>query len=41
VLLPLADVAPGWVHPRLHCTVEALLAALGRQQILAIEPDHS
>ncbi|MCX7385000.1 MAG: 2-amino-4-hydroxy-6-hydroxymethyldihydropteridine diphosphokinase, partial [Alphaproteobacteria bacterium] len=28
VLRPLADVAPGWVHPRLGRTVEDLLATL-------------
>jgi 2-amino-4-hydroxy-6-hydroxymethyldihydropteridine diphosphokinase len=28
VLLPLAEVAPGWRHPRLGATVEALIAAL-------------
>lgn len=28
VLQPLAEVAPGWVHPRLGTRVEALLAAL-------------
>ena len=28
VLLPLADVAPGWRHPRLGCSVEALSARL-------------
>jgi len=31
VLAPLADVAPGWVHPILHLTAEALLARLGPQ----------
>jgi 2-amino-4-hydroxy-6-hydroxymethyldihydropteridine diphosphokinase len=40
VLRPLADVAPGWVHPRLQRPVEALLAGLPSQQILAIEPDR-
>lgn len=33
VLLPLADVAPGWVHPRLGRTVDALVAALPPQRI--------
>jgi 2-amino-4-hydroxy-6-hydroxymethyldihydropteridine diphosphokinase len=33
VLRPLAEVAPGWVHPRLHQPVEALLAALPAQQV--------
>jgi 2-amino-4-hydroxy-6-hydroxymethyldihydropteridine diphosphokinase len=33
VLRPLADVAPGWVHPRLGRTVEALLAGLGAQGV--------
>jgi 2-amino-4-hydroxy-6-hydroxymethyldihydropteridine diphosphokinase len=28
VLCPLAEVAPGWRHPRLGLTVEALIAAL-------------
>ena len=28
VLQPLAEVAPGWLHPRLGLTVEALLAGL-------------
>ena len=28
VLAPLADVAPGWVHPLLHETAAALLARL-------------
>jgi 2-amino-4-hydroxy-6-hydroxymethyldihydropteridine diphosphokinase len=33
VLCPLAEVAPGWLHPRLHRTVEELLAALPPQEI--------
>ena len=28
VLLPLAEVAPGWMHPTLHQSVEELIAAL-------------
>jgi 2-amino-4-hydroxy-6-hydroxymethyldihydropteridine diphosphokinase len=28
VLVPLAEVAPGWVHPVLRRTVEALIAEL-------------
>lgn len=36
VLVPLAEVAPGWVHPRLHLPVEALIAALPEQQIAAL-----
>jgi len=33
VLMPLADVAPGWVHPVLARTVEALVAALPDQGV--------
>jgi 2-amino-4-hydroxy-6-hydroxymethyldihydropteridine diphosphokinase len=33
VLQPLADVAPGWVHPVLGLTVEALLAALPTEDL--------
>ncbi len=33
VLRPLADVAPGWVHPLLGESVETLLARLGPQQV--------
>ena len=35
VLMPLADVAPGWVHPRLGRTVGELIAALPGQGIAA------
>ncbi len=33
VLLPLRDVAPGWVHPRLGCSVDSLIEALPPQDI--------
>lgn len=33
VLAPLADVAPGWLHPVLHRTAAALLAALPDQGV--------
>jgi 2-amino-4-hydroxy-6-hydroxymethyldihydropteridine diphosphokinase len=33
VLLPLADVAPGWVHPRLGRSATELIAGLPLQQI--------
>jgi 2-amino-4-hydroxy-6-hydroxymethyldihydropteridine diphosphokinase len=36
VLAPLADVAPGWVHPRLGRTAPELLSALPRQGIRAL-----
>jgi 2-amino-4-hydroxy-6-hydroxymethyldihydropteridine diphosphokinase len=28
VLIPLADIAPGWCHPVSHRSVEELIAAL-------------
>jgi 2-amino-4-hydroxy-6-hydroxymethyldihydropteridine diphosphokinase len=36
VLLPLAEVAPAWVHPRLKLPVSALIAALPAQDLRAI-----
>ena len=39
VLHPLAEVAPGWVHPVLHQPVGALLAALDPQEIRRLPPD--
>jgi 2-amino-4-hydroxy-6-hydroxymethyldihydropteridine diphosphokinase len=33
VLVPLAEVAPGWVHPVLRRSVETLIAALPPQQV--------
>ncbi len=38
VLRPLAEVAPGWVHPVLHRPVEALLAGVAGQSIRRLEP---
>jgi 2-amino-4-hydroxy-6-hydroxymethyldihydropteridine diphosphokinase len=38
VLMPLADVAPGWVHPVLGATVEALIAALPEQGVRLADP---
>jgi len=39
VLVPLAEIAPGWIHPRLHQTVEALVASLpGSQKAEPIGP---
>lgn len=35
VMAPLAEVAPGWVHPRLHRSAEALAAALPAPEPLA------
>ena len=37
VLRPLAEVAPGWVHPVLQRSVEALVAALPPQAIRRID----
>ncbi len=37
VLMPLAEVAPGWVHPVLGETVEALIAALPPQDCAPLE----
>lgn len=39
VLRPLAEVAPGWTHPILQRSVEALLAALDPQEIRRLPPD--
>ena len=36
VLMPLRDVEPGWVHPRLKRSVDALLAELPAQDIRPI-----
>ncbi len=36
VLVPLAEVAPGWVHPVLRQSVQALIAALPAQEVLAL-----
>jgi 2-amino-4-hydroxy-6-hydroxymethyldihydropteridine diphosphokinase len=38
VLRPLAEVAPGWVHPRTGETVEALIAALPPQDLRPLPP---
>jgi 2-amino-4-hydroxy-6-hydroxymethyldihydropteridine diphosphokinase len=40
VLVPLAELAPGWRHPALGSTVEEMLAALPPgQYVAALEPD--
>jgi 2-amino-4-hydroxy-6-hydroxymethyldihydropteridine diphosphokinase len=36
VLVPLAEVAPGWVHPVLRRRVEQLIAGLPAQQVRAL-----
>ncbi len=38
VLVPLADVAPDWVHPRLGLTVRQMLAALPQTDRDAVKP---
>jgi 2-amino-4-hydroxy-6-hydroxymethyldihydropteridine diphosphokinase len=38
VLMPLLDVAPGWVHPVLGLTVGELLAALPPQGVEPLDP---
>lgn len=38
VLRPLADIAPGWVHPLLGRDVRAMLAALPPDALAGIEP---
>jgi 2-amino-4-hydroxy-6-hydroxymethyldihydropteridine diphosphokinase len=38
VLVPLADVAPDWVHPRLGLTVRDMLAALPQADRDAVKP---
>ena len=37
-LVPLADVAPDWVHPRLGLTVRQMLAALPTADRAAVKP---
>ena len=36
VLVPLAELVPGWVHPVLGRNVEALIASLPAQQVRAL-----
>jgi 2-amino-4-hydroxy-6-hydroxymethyldihydropteridine diphosphokinase len=38
VLLPLAEVAPDWVHPRLKQPVATLIAALPAQDLRPLTP---
>ena len=37
VLAPLADVAPGWVHPRLGLSARALLAGVDQAGVAALD----
>ncbi|KGJ19015.1 2-amino-4-hydroxy-6-hydroxymethyldihydropteridine pyrophosphokinase [Paracoccus sanguinis] len=39
VLAPLAEIAPGWVHPRLGQSVAAMLAALGPEGLAGMAPE--
>ena len=41
VLLPLAELAPGWQHPVLHRRVEDLLRQLPPGQYVAVDPPPS
>jgi 2-amino-4-hydroxy-6-hydroxymethyldihydropteridine diphosphokinase len=41
VLVPLAELAPGWRHPVLHRTVEELLQSLSPGQFVAAEATGS
>lgn len=38
VLVPLADVAPDWVHPRTGQTVAQMLAALPAADVAEVKP---
>ena len=39
VLAPLAEIAPGWVHPRLGQSVAAMLEALGPEGLAGMAPE--
>ena len=36
VLLPLRDIAPVWVHPRLELTLQDLIETAGPQEVHAL-----
>jgi 2-amino-4-hydroxy-6-hydroxymethyldihydropteridine diphosphokinase len=38
VLVPLAEVAPGWCHPTLHCSVETLIERLAPADVSQVAP---